>query len=174
MVSKSPKIRLCCSPSKWPFTPWHIHGGPILTTYKSWDDPPSIHSLKLTYRCNTGVGSNEFPFWDAILFRCEVRTVSFREGYVTNHFQSPGMYPKTIPNSISINLHSTARLFDPAHRTGKRLVWAAVSPNVWVESTTVWQGNLAKVQIIFIICIKERNDGFVFLNQQIEDAPIHS
>ena len=29
------------SPSKWPLTPWLINGGDPITTYKSWDDPPS-------------------------------------------------------------------------------------------------------------------------------------
>ena len=100
-------------------------------------------------------------------------------GYLTTS-KSLGCIRKTIPPTPSpVHLHSTARLFDPAHRTGKRLPFFVAAPlssscltKVWVESTTVWQGNLAKVQIIFIISVKECTWMSFFLNQQIEDSPI--
>ena len=36
----------CCSPSKWPFF-WLIRWG-LLTTYDTWDDPPSTSQGTIT------------------------------------------------------------------------------------------------------------------------------
>ena len=38
-VNRSPKYGF--SPSKWPNSMAEINGGDPITTYKSWDDPPS-------------------------------------------------------------------------------------------------------------------------------------
>ena len=41
-----PQFR-CGTPSKWPNSLHGLYMGVILTTYKSWDDPPSTGQLQL-------------------------------------------------------------------------------------------------------------------------------
>ena len=76
MVSKSPNWG--CFPSKWPFMAYKCG---LLTTYKSWDDPPSSFSQQLLTNCYwegcqpKTISSDHINIWDANSYQLPIKVL---------------------------------------------------------------------------------------------------
>ena len=87
VISKSPKDRVVCSPSKWPNYMAHENGGGDPNhLYKSWDDAPSII-------CNTNIVFRPARSWAKSWQRWRVLSVQVA-GTGTVSKRHPAVLPK--------------------------------------------------------------------------------